>query len=134
MIHAGATETMDPQERAATLSAAIECFDAGKYLAAHELFEELWEESEGADSDFFKGLVQAAICLHHFESGNLEGAALLYSGHRRCLAAFLPKHEGVDVARFLADMQAALIPVLQRRAGESTPFPAQRPRILPQNR
>jgi len=125
---------MDSQGRAATLSAAIQCFDAGQYLAAHELFEELWEESEGAESDFFKGFVQAAICLHHFESGNLEGAAKLYSGHRRCLAAFLPAHEGVDVVRFLAEMQAALRPVMERRPGASTPFPALRPRIPPQDR
>ena len=123
---------MDPLERDATWTAAIECFDHGRYLAAHELFEELWESTEGAEADFFKGFVQAAIALHHFESGNLEGAAKLYSGHRRCLAAFVPGHAGVDVARFLADMQIFLRPVLERRAGEPVPFPpAGRPLVHP---
>jgi hypothetical protein len=105
-----------PQARAeadATLRAAVELFNAGRYLAAHELFEELWEASEGADSDLFKGLIQAAIALHHLEHGNLEGAARLYSGHRRCLAGYLPTHRGLEVAGFLADMQAFLGPLLR---------------------
>ena len=123
---------MERQEQATTLAAAIHCFDAGQYLAAHELFEELWEASEGLESDFFKGFVQAAICLHHFEAGNLEGAVKLYSGHRRCLAPFLPNHEGIDVARFLVDMQRALRPVLDRPLGGTAAFPeGARPRIFP---
>jgi predicted metal-dependent hydrolase len=120
---------MEPGEREAILRAAFELFDAGRYLAAHELFEELWEETEGGDSDFFKGLVQAAIALHHFQSGNLEGATKLYSGHRRCLASYLPHHAGLDVARFLAEMQVFLRPVVERRPGTTVPFEAEhRPR------
>ena len=123
---------MDAAERQATLRAGIELFDGGRYLAAHELFEELWEETEGEEADFFKGLIQAAIALHHFQGGNLEGAAKLYSGHRRCLSPYQPAHAGVDVERFLGDMQAFLRPVLERGAGESVPFPSgARPRLDP---
>ncbi len=126
---------MDPAEHEATFCAGIGLFDDGRYLAAHELFEELWEDTEGPEGDFFKGLVQAAIALHHFESGNLDGAAKLYSGHRRCLAAFLPTHAGLDVERFLADMQAFLRPVVERRPGEGVSFVrARRPRLLPAER
>ena len=123
---------MDSAEREATLRAGIELFDGGRYLAAHELFEEIWEASEGGDADFFKGLIQAAIALHHFQSGNLEGAAKLYSGHRRFLAPFLPSHAGLDVERFLRDMQTFLRPVLERRGSESVSFRTEaRPRIIP---
>jgi predicted metal-dependent hydrolase len=122
---------VDGGERDATLRAGIELFDSGRYLAAHELFEELWEATEGEDSDFYKGLVQAAIALRHYQTGNLEGAARLYSGHRRCLAAYLPEHRGVDVERFLADMQACLRPVLERRPGEEVAFDeGRRPRVF----
>jgi hypothetical protein len=121
---------MDAEEREATLRAGLELFDQGRYLAAHELFEELWEATEGADSDFFKGLVQAAIALHHFQNGNPEGAAKLYVGHRRCLAEYVPTHSGLDVARLLADMQAFLRPVLERAAGAPVVFAReQRPRV-----
>ncbi len=104
------------------LRAAIDLFNAGRYLASHELFDELWEASEGGDADFFKGLIQAAIALHHFQSGNLEGAAKLYSGHRRFLAAFLPHHRGLDVERFLGEMQRVCRPVLARGAATDVPF------------
>jgi hypothetical protein len=124
---------VEATEREATLRAGIELFDAGRYLAAHELFEELWEATEGPDSGFFKGLVQAAIALHHFETGNLEGAARLYGGHRRCLSGYLPSHAGLDVARFLDAMQGFLRPVLARRAGEAVPFQHElRPRLRSQ--
>jgi hypothetical protein len=123
---------VDPAEGEPALRAGIELFDSGRYLAAHELFEELWEATEGSESDFFKGLIQAAIALHHFQAGNLEGAAKLYSGHRRCLSPYLPVHAGVDVERFLREMQAFLRPVLESHAGEAVPFPfGERPRLAP---
>lgn len=115
---------MDATERETTLRAALDLFDAGRYLASHELLEELWESTEGPEADFFKGLLQAAIALHHFESGNLEGAALLYSGHRRCLSAYQPIHAGVEVTRFLSEMQAFLRPALGGNAAA-----AERPRL-----
>ena len=123
---------MESAEREALLCAGIELFDAGRYLAAHELFEELWESTEGAEGDFFKGLIQAAIALHHFQAGNLDGAAKLYSGHRRCLAGYLPVHAGIDLERFLGEMQAFLRPALERRADEAVPFRSEaRPRLVP---
>ena len=88
-------------EQSATLRAGVELFNSGRYLAAHELFEELWEGTEGRDSDFYKGLVQAAVALHHFEQGNLAGAAQLHGALRRCLAGYLPVHGGLDLAGFL---------------------------------
>lgn len=107
-----------------------ELFAAGRYEEAHERFEKLWLANEGADADFFKGLIQAAICLHHFQRGNLEGARKLYSGHRRYLAAFAPLHRGLDVERLLGDMAAFLRPCLRARAEEAVPFELGRaPRI-----
>lgn len=119
---------MGAREREATLRAAAGLFDDGRYLAAHELFEELWESTEGGEADFFKGLLQACIALHHFDAGNLEGASKLYSGHRRFLAGYQPAHAGISVTRFLEEMQAFLKPALAGR----TPAPgARRPRLLP---
>jgi predicted metal-dependent hydrolase len=121
---------LDPAEREASLRAGVALFDAGRYLAAHELFEELWEGTEGPENDFFKGLVQAAIALHHFESGNLEGAVKLHAGHRRYLASYLPAHAGLDLARFLADMQAFFRPLLERGPEDSVAFEhTRRPRL-----
>ena len=106
------------------LSAAVRLFNEGQYLAAHELFEELWEAGEGGDADFYKGLIQAAIALHHLEDENSKGAAKLYGGHRRYLGRFLPTHCSLDIERFLADMQSFFGPILR-----GDPQPAHRPRI-----
>lgn len=105
---------------AVLLRAGVELFNAGKFLASHELFEELWESTHDESSEFYKGLVQACICLYHYSEGNGDGARKLYRGHRRCLGSYLPHHAGLDVARLLADMQVALEPVL--RAAPGTPL------------
>ena len=123
----------DPDERvevALHLSRGVELFNAGDYLGAHEEFEHVWLSNEGADADFFKGLVQACVALHHYRNGNLEGAARLHAGHRMYLAAFLPRHRGIDVAAFLAEMQATLRPVARRAPGSQPVFdPGSPPRL-----
>ena len=42
-------------------------FNEAKYLAAHEVLDDLWEDTQGASEDFYKGLIQACICLHHLQ-------------------------------------------------------------------
>ncbi len=103
---------------------AARLFDAGEYHDAHEAWEVLWLKNEGADADFFKGLIQAAICLHHWRDGDPDGARKLYRGHRRYLAPYLPTHRGVDVAGFLEAMRGALDPLLRAGPDEVVPFPA----------
>jgi len=97
-------------ERSPALEAAIALFNSGRYLACHELFEELWEASEGGDSNFYKGLIQASIALHHLEEGNHPGAVKLHAGQRALLAAFLPVHRGVDLEALLESMRAHIAP------------------------
>lgn len=109
------------------LIAAADLFNRERYLASHELLDELWEATEGEAADFYKGLIQAAICLHHWQEKNPEGARKLYSGHRRCLSGYLPSYRGVDVAGFLLSMEAALAPLLRARPGAEPPFGAAPP-------
>lgn len=103
----------DPGDAALHLARGVRLFNDGSFHAAHEEFERVWLSTEGPDSDFYKGLIQAAICLYHLERGNLDGARGLYGGHRRLLAAYLPHHLGLDVAALLAGMQRALGPALR---------------------
>jgi predicted metal-dependent hydrolase len=128
-------DDFDPEEVARVgteglLARGIELFDAGDYHQAHEEWEKVWIAGDSGDDDFWKGLIQAAICLHHFRRGELEGARKLYQGHRRYLAAFLPEHRGVDVERLLGEMQQLLRPALRARPGEEVPFdPTAAPRL-----
>jgi predicted metal-dependent hydrolase len=104
------------------LTRAAELFNAAEFHAAHEVLDELWDAAAPADSDFFKGLIQACIALHHYQLGNPDGARKLYSGHRQYLGPYLPAHRGVDVARFLADMQSSFGPLLRARPGSEPPY------------
>lgn len=108
------------------LARGIDLFNAGEYEDAHEEFEMLWLSTQGPDSDFYKGLVQAAIALHHFQRGNLEGAAKLYTSHRRYLAAYLPAHRRIDIRALLEEMQAILRPIVRRGSGAVPRFDAER--------
>ena len=100
-------------ELEAALTAGVQLFNDGKYLAAHEAFEDPWEANEGAaDADFYKGLIQASIALYKLADGNVEGALQLYQGHRRFLGRFLPEHRGIDVQGFLASMLTFFRPLL----------------------
>lgn len=119
---------LTPEEREATLSAAVALFDAGRFLAAHELFEELWEATEGEDADFYKGLIQASVALHHLQAGNLEGAGRLHGSHRALLARYQPVHLGLEVSRFLEGMKVVFQPA---RAGGAERAPL--PRLGPRN-
>ena len=106
---------LSPSDQEAILEAAVDLFDTGRFLAAHELFEELWEATEGEDADFFKGLLQASVALHHLQAGNAEGARRLHGSHRALLARYQPVHLGLEVSRFLEAMRS-----LFRAAPESS--------------
>jgi predicted metal-dependent hydrolase len=122
---------MEPSELERELARVAGLFDGGEYHDAHEVLDALWERAAPEEQDFFKGLIQACIALHHHQQGNPDGARKLYSGHRRYLGRYLPRHRGLDVAAFLAAMQAALAPLLRSRPGEEPPFdPARRPRLV----
>lgn len=108
---------MDATEREATLEAAIDLFDGGQYLASHELFEELWEDTHGPESAFYQGLLQAAVALHHLAGGNREGAEKLHADARRSLAGYLPRHADLDLVRFLRELAAHLRPLPGARSG-----------------
>jgi predicted metal-dependent hydrolase len=96
------------------LRAAAKLFNAEKYLAAHEVLDDLWEATSGPDEGFYKGLIQSAVAMHHLTEGNLEGALKLHRGQRRLLAPYLPRHLGLNVSSFLEDMQN----VFRTRAAE----------------
>ena len=116
-----------PHAMAALLHEGVQLFNDAEYLAAHEVLEELWESGFGESADFYKGLLQASIALHHFQHGNLDGARKLYRGHRRYLATYLPSHQGLAVAELLDDMQTFLQPVIRAAADASIPFERESP-------
>ncbi len=90
----------------------IEYFNRCEFFEAHEAWEELWADYQGPDRTFYQGLIQAAVCLHHFGNGNYRGARKLYYSSRKYLEAYLPTHQGLDVQLFLETMERCCRPII----------------------
>lgn len=75
----------------AELEAAARLFDAGRYFECHELLEEVWRRSEGAEKLFLQGLIQAAAAYHKRAQGGLAGYGYLLGRARENLAKAPPE-------------------------------------------
>jgi predicted metal-dependent hydrolase len=90
----------------------IEYFNQCDFFESHEAWEELWTEEQGPSRKFLQGLIQAAVALHHFGNGNIRGAKKLYYGSHGYLVPYQPSHMGLNVERFLADMDRCFAEVV----------------------
>ncbi len=99
--------TYDPRYLAGVLF-----FNARDFFEAHEVWEDLWAESHGDDRRFVQGLIQAAVGLFHFSSGNLGGAGKLYRSSREYMAPVGSPFWGLDVDDFWKNMEACFRPLL----------------------
>ena len=82
----------------------IEHFNAREFFEAHDAWEAIWVRSHGPSRLFYKGLIHAAVALHHFGNGNLRGARKLLGTCLEYLAPYSPHHLGLDVQAFLTQM------------------------------
>jgi predicted metal-dependent hydrolase len=83
------------------IGAFHEALDAERFFEAHEILEAYWVGYRGDDRDFYKGLIQAAVALHHASEGNTAGARAVARRARGYLAPFAPRHGGCDVDAML---------------------------------
>ena len=90
----------------------IEHFNVCDFFEAHEVWEDLWKDYSGPSRKFYQGLIQVAVCLYHFGNGNIRGAKKLYHSSRAYLETYLPKHEGIDLEKLLAQLQTCCQPIL----------------------
>ncbi len=92
--------------------AGILFFNEHDYFEAHEVWEDLWSESHGAERRFYQGLIQAAVGLFHFSGGNLGGAVKLYRSSydymKECGSPFL----GLNLDEFWHQMAGCFEPLL----------------------
>jgi len=97
----------------------VRLFNEREFFACHDVLEELWTDTLGAERSFYQGLIHAAVSLFHFEEGNLGGARKMYDSTRRYLEPYLPDYMGLDLERFLRDYQTCFQPLLD--AGSTWP-------------
>ena len=84
----------------------IEFFNDCEFFEAHDVWEELWADLQGGSSrKFYQGLIQVAVCLHHFVNGNIRGAKKLYVTSTDYLRPYGPHHADLDVNKLLTELE-----------------------------
>jgi len=84
----------------------IQYFNECEFFEAHEVWEDLWTEYQGPSRKFYQGLIQVAVCLHHFGNSNIRGARKLYNSSRAYLDPYRPVHQSLDLDKLFVDLEA----------------------------
>ena len=90
----------------------IEYFNDCEFFEAHEVWEELWADTSGESRKFYQGLIQVAVCLHHFGNGNIRGAKKLFNSSTNYLRPYGPLYAGLDVDKLLSELEACCAEIL----------------------
>ena len=92
-------------------------FNRRNFFQSHEVWEELWLSESGPARKFYKGLIQAAVALHHLSRGNAHGATRLLAGSTGYLEAYRSRYLGLDVDGFLASLDKYVTTELEATGG-----------------
>lgn len=108
----------------------IAYFNACEFFEAHEVWEDVWSEHQGESRRFYQGLIQVAVCLHHFGNGNVRGARKLYRTSSNYLEAYRPHHLGLDVDKLLEQFEICCHSILSD--DEAIPEAVIDPSLIPE--
>ena len=79
----------------------IRLFNRGAFFDAHEVLENVWRTSPEPEKKFLQGLIQIAVGLHHYGTGNFIGARLLLGRAARNLASYPENFGGIQLPPLL---------------------------------
>ena len=75
----------------------LELFNRREFFDAHEVLEDVWRAAPVPEKKFLQGLIQIAVGLHHFSTGNRVGAQSLLARANRNLEAYPDEHGGLNL-------------------------------------
>jgi predicted metal-dependent hydrolase len=77
----------------------IDLFNRREFFDAHEVLEDVWRAAPGKEKLFLQGLIQLAVGLHHYSTGNVAGArSVMARGHRN-LSKYPAVFGGINLAK-----------------------------------
>lgn len=98
----------------------IRLFNRGRFWHAHEQWEVCWLGTDEPDNTFYKGIIQAAGALYHWQKGNPRGLHRNWAKSRAKLLALPTPYMGLDLRAFVANMDR-FVPAHQHEP--AAPFP-----------
>jgi predicted metal-dependent hydrolase len=85
--------------------AGIDLFNAERFWYAHEEWEDAWKASDDPQLRlFYKGIIQTAAALVHWQKGNPKGLHLNWHKARPKLTQLPPTLMGLDLHALVAHM------------------------------
>ena len=108
----------------------IRYFNECDFFEAHEVWEELWQDYQGPDRKFYQGLIQVAVCLHHFGNGNTRGAVKLYNSSTNYIRPYGPNHLGLNVEKLIEELTHCCADILDSE--EQFPADEVNPDLIPE--
>lgn len=77
---------------------AVAHWNARRFFEAHEDWESIWHEADGARREWIQGLIQLAAAFHHVARGTSTGFVKLMRSGSAKAAAYAGDTHGLDVA------------------------------------
>jgi len=120
------TERVPPQGLD-PIDAGIRLFNDRYFFEAHEVLEDVWHVERGEPRLFLQGLIQICAAYHHFQNGNLVGAAALLRRGTEKMRRYPPRYMGIDAASLILRVDEDRERIERMQAGTepqaSLPFP-----------
>jgi predicted metal-dependent hydrolase len=96
-------------------SGYFQLFNEQKFYEAHDVLENLWlPQRQGANGNFYKGLIQLAGAFVHLQKNRLRPSAALFKLAPANLQKYPREHEHLDlngvgnlISKWLADLESS---------------------------
>ena len=75
----------------------MKLFNSCQWYKSHDVFEEIWHETGGAERQLIQGILQVAVAQVHLENSNINGATILYGEALGRLKRFHMANFGLDI-------------------------------------
>jgi predicted metal-dependent hydrolase len=82
----------------------IALFNQGKFFDAHEVLEDVWRAAPHEEKKIWQGLIQVAVALHHYSTGNRVGMRSVMVRAMKNLAGHPRGFHGVQIPRLLKSL------------------------------
>ena len=88
---------LTPERVRGLFDRAVAHWNARRFFEAHEDWETIWHEAEGARREWLQGLIQLAAAFHHVSRGTAPGFVKLVRSGCAKTAGYAGDTHGIDV-------------------------------------
>ena len=75
----------------------MKLFNSCQWYKSHDVFEQIWHETDDPDRQLLQGILQVAVAQVHLENSNTNGATILYGEALGRLKRFRYSNFGLDI-------------------------------------